>query len=126
MELDSAILLLSAVVLLLFAILVGVVYAAAPATDGSSSRRNGVQELDDLNGRLAAMTPRIARLDAETRHLEDLAAIHAEVARLQQESQHLRGERTALLAPASPHHRVTRARDPTALGAVADCPRPRR
>ncbi len=93
MEYDTAIVLLSAVVILLVTILLGVVYAVA--RDGREAvDEEWLHRLDELDARLAAMTQRSALLDAEIRHLEELEAVDAEAASFRDECDRLRTEYT--------------------------------
>ena len=80
MQFDSAITLLGAVVILLVAIFLGVVYAARDQQTQVSE-----EDLDELHNRLEAIGAEIALLAAQIRHLE-------EVEGLQRESTHLREE----------------------------------
>jgi hypothetical protein len=91
MEYDVAVVLLSAVVLLLIAILLGVLYVA------TRDRREMLDDADDFDARLADMAQRLARLDTEARYLADLAAVHAEIIQLQEEVERLSQERADLL-----------------------------
>ena len=96
MESDPAIVLLGAVVALLVANLVAVLYLVA-GKGRTSADKESPNESNELDARLATMAQEIALLDTEIRHLGDLAAIDAEVARLEQASERLTAERADLL-----------------------------
>jgi predicted nuclease with TOPRIM domain len=87
MEFDPANVLLGAVVILLVAILLGVVYAAR-------DRRAHVSEedLDDVHDHLEAIGPEIALLAARIHHLEEVEGLQREAAQLRVENQRLQQE----------------------------------
>lgn len=87
MEFDLANVLLGAVVILLMAILLGVIYAAR---DGRAQVSD--EELDDLHDRLKAIGPEIALLAAQIHHLEEVEGLQREVAQLRVENQRLQHE----------------------------------
>ena len=77
MEFDPAIVLFGAVVLLLVAILIGVLYAARDRRTQVSEE--WVQDLDWLHARLEAIALEIALLAAQIRHLEGVEGLQREV-----------------------------------------------
>ena len=87
MEFDPANVLLGAVVVLLVATLLGVIYAARDRRAAVSE-----EELDDVHDRLEAIGPEIALLAAQTHHLEEVEGLQREVAQLRVENQRLQQE----------------------------------
>src|SRR5580704_13665585 len=92
MQFDPAIVLLGAVVILLVAVLIGVLYA-------TRDRRSQVSEedLDELHSRLEALAPEIALLAAQIVHLEEVDRLQREVAHLREENRRLQQEWRKLL-----------------------------
>ena len=95
MEFDPAIVLFGAVVLLLVAILIGVLYAARDRRTQVSEE--WVQDLDKLHARLEAIALEIALLAAQIRHLEEVEGFQREVTHLREENKRLQEEWTTLL-----------------------------
>lgn len=95
MEFDPAIVLLGAVVLLLVAILIGVLYAARDRRTQVSEE--WVQDLDKLHARLEAIALEIALLAAQIRHLEGVEGLQREVTYLREENKRLQEEWRKLL-----------------------------
>jgi len=95
MEFDPAIVLFGAVVLLLVAILIGVLYAARDRRTQVSEE--WVQDLDKLHARLEAIALEIALLAAQIRHLEGVEGLQREVTYLREENERLQEEWRKLL-----------------------------
>ena len=95
MQFDPAIVLFGAVVTLLVAILIGVLYAALDRRTPVSEK--SVQDLDKLHARLEAIALEIALLAAQIRHLEEVEGFQREVTRLREENKRLQEEWRTLL-----------------------------
>ena len=95
MEFDPAIVLFGAVVLLLVAILIGVLYAARDRRTQVSEE--WVQDLDKLDARLEAIAVEVALLAAQIRHLEGVEGLQREVTYLREENKRLQEEWRKLL-----------------------------
>jgi cell division protein FtsB len=95
MEFDPAIVLFGAVVLLLVAILIGVLYAARDRRTQVSEE--WVQDLDKLHARLEAIAVEVALLAAQIRHLEGVEGLQREVTYLREENKRLQEEWRKLL-----------------------------
>jgi peptidoglycan hydrolase CwlO-like protein len=95
MEFDPAIVLFGAVVLVLVAILIGVLYAARDRRTQVSEE--WVQDLDKLDARLEAIAVEVALLAAQIRHLEGVEGLQREVTYLREENKRLQEEWRKLL-----------------------------
>ena len=95
MEFDPAIVLFGAVVLVLVAILIGVLYAARDRRTQVSEE--WVQDLDKLDARLEAIAVEVAQLAAQIRHLEGVEGLQREVTYLREENKRLQEEWRKLL-----------------------------